>query len=206
MNDCGFIPKSKNYKNLLSYQKSVIIYDCTVIFCERFFRKYDRTVDQMVQAARSGKQNIVEGSMAAKISSETEIKLTGVARASLQELLEDYEDFIRGGNYKFWKKDGKEASYVRKLSSGKIKPPEIDDDISSPKDISEFFEKIYRAFVFFIKNRSADVCANIMICLVNQCNYLLDRQISELENEFVKQGGLRERMYNARMKYRKEQK
>jgi len=206
MNECSFIPKSKNYKNLLSYQKSVIIYDCTVIFCERFFRKYDRTVDQMVQAARSGKQNIVEGSMAAKISSETEIKLTGVARASLQELLEDYEDFIRVKNYKFWKKSGKEASYVRKLSSGKIKPPKIDDDISSPKDISESFEKIYRAFIFFIKNRPADVCANIMICLINQCNYLLDRQISKLEKEFVKHGGLRERMYNARMKYRKEQK
>ena len=206
MNDCSFIPKSKNYKNLLSYQKAVIIYDCTVIFCNRFFGKYDRTVDQMVQAARSGKQNIVEGSMAAKISSETEIKLTGVARASLQELLEDYEDFIRAGNYKFWKKNGKEASYVRKLSSGKIKPPEIDDDISAPKDISESFEKIYRAFIFFIKKRPPDVCANIMICLINQCNYLLDRQISKLENEFVKQGGLRERMYNARMKYRKEQK
>ena len=206
MNECSFIPKSKNYKNLLSYQKSVIIYDCTVIFCDRFLKKFDRTVDQMVQAARSGKQNIVEGSMAAKFSAETEIKLTGVARASLQELLEDYEDFIRVGNYKFWKKNGKRASYVRKLSSGKIKPPKIDDDISPPSDISESFEKIYRAFIFFIKNRPPDVCANIMICLINQCNYLLDRQISELEMTFVKQGGLRERMYNARVKYRKENK
>jgi len=204
MNDHSFIPKSKNYKSLLSYQKAVIIYDCTVIFCERFFRKSDRTVDQMTQAARSGKQNIVEGCMAAKISAETEIKLTGVARASLQELLEDYEDFIRVRNYRFWEKNGKEASYVRKLSSGKIKPPEIYDDISAPKDISESFEKIYRVFIFFIKNRSPEICANIMICLVNQCNYLLDRQIAKLENEFVKEGGLREKMFTARLKYRKQ--
>ena len=124
-NQEGFLPQKGNYKSLLSYQKSVIIYDCTYKFCERFFRKYDRTIDQMVQAARSGKQNIIEGSKAAITSSETEIKLTNVARASLEELLEDYNDFLRVKNFELWDKNSKEASYVRRLSAGKIALPEI---------------------------------------------------------------------------------
>ena len=209
MNEHGFIPENKNYKLLLSYQKSVIIYDCTVYFCDRFFKKFDRTIDQMVQAARSGKQNIVEGSMAAKTSAETEIKLTSVGRSSLEELLEDYHDFLRVKNLTLWEKESEKASYVRKLSSGKIKPPEIDENGNNipalpPSDVSDSFSRIHQAFVYFIKNRPSDVCANIMICLINQCNYLLDKQIRNLEDEFVKQGGLRERMYNARVKYRKQ--
>jgi len=209
MNKHGFIPENKNYKLLLSYQKSVIIYDCTVYFCDRFLSKFDRTVDQMVQAARSGKQNIVEGSMAAKTSAETEIKLTSVGRSSLEELLKDYHDFLRVRNFTLWSKESKEASYVRQLSSGKIKPPEIDKNGSNvpalpPSDVSDSFSQIHQVFVYFIKNRLPDICANIMICLINQCNYLLDKQIRKLEDEFVKQGGLRERMYNARVKYRKQ--
>ena len=209
MNQHGFIPENKNYKLLLSYQKSVIIYDCTVYFCDRFFKKFDRTIDQMVQAARSGKQNIVEGSMAAKTSAETEIKLTSVGRSSLEELLKDYHDFLRVKNFSLWKKESKEASYVRRLSSGKIKPPGIDENGNNvptlpPSDVSNSFLLIHQIFVYFIKNRPPDVCANIMICLINQCNYLLDRQMRKLEDDFVKQGGLRERMYNARVKYRKQ--
>lgn len=90
----GFIPPHGGYKRLLSYQKAEIVYDATVHFCARFINKYSRTQDQMIQAARSGKQNIVEGSMASGTSKETEIKLTGVARASFEELLEDYLDFL----------------------------------------------------------------------------------------------------------------
>ena len=90
-----FIPPHGGYKGLLSCQKAEMVYDATVIFCEKFLRKYDRTVDQMVQGARSGKQNIVEASMASATSKETEIKLTNVARASLEELLTDYHDFLR---------------------------------------------------------------------------------------------------------------
>ena len=95
MNNNGFIPKHGGYRNLISYQKAEIIYDGTVYFVNRFYRKPDRTIDQMVQAARSGKQNIVEASMASATSKETEIKLTNVAKASLEELLIDYEDFLR---------------------------------------------------------------------------------------------------------------
>ena len=90
----GFIPKHGNYENLLSYKKSKIIFDATHIFCRKYFNKFDRTIDQMIQASRSGKQNIIEGCMASATSKETEIKLVNVARASLEELLEDYKDYL----------------------------------------------------------------------------------------------------------------
>lgn len=104
-NTKGFIPVHGGYRSLYSYQKAVIIYDGTVYFTGRFFHKYDRTVGQMVQAARSGKQNIAEASMASATSKETEIKLTNVALASLEELLIDYEDFLRTRKLPVWEKD-----------------------------------------------------------------------------------------------------
>ena len=215
MSNNGFLPSKGNYKTLLSYQKSVIVYDCTYIFCQRFLSKFDRTIDQMVQSARSGKQNIIEGAKAAVTSAETEIKLTNVARASLEELLEDYHDFLRTRKFPLWPKESKEASYVRKLSSGKIAPPENgsyetngpDVGTSTPKqklpDNSHNLSPIHLAFINISETRPAEVCANIMICLINQCNFLLDRQIKKLENDFTKEGGLRERMYNARINQRK---
>lgn len=110
----GFIPKHGGYQDLLSYRKSQIVYDATMRFVGRFLRKGDRTIDQMVQAARSGKQNIVEGSMASGTSKETEIKLMNVARASLEELLEDYRDYLRVGGHPLWDKGSREALFVRK--------------------------------------------------------------------------------------------
>jgi four helix bundle suffix protein len=112
----GFIPPHGGYMDLVSYQKAVIVYDATVQFCARYIGKRDRTHDQMVQAARSGKQNIIEGSMASAVSKKTEITLTNVARASLEELLEDYRDFLRSRRAPVWSKDSKEALYVRRLS------------------------------------------------------------------------------------------
>ena len=210
MSNDGFLPSKGNYKTLLSYQKSGIVYDCTYIFCQRFLSKFDRTIDQMVQAARSGKQNIIEGAKAAITSSETEIKLTNVARASLEELLEDYHDFLRTRNFPLWSKNSKEASYVRKLSSGKIAPAKNGsyetngtDMPTSDSSNSHNLSPIHLAFVNILKTRPPEVCANIMICLTNQCNFLLDRQIKKLENDFTKEGGLRERMYNARINHRK---
>src|SRR5580765_7081469 len=111
----GFIPVHGGYRNLITYQKAEIIYDGTVYFTKKFLKKYDRTIDQMVQAARSGKQNIAEASMASATSKETEIKLTNVARASLEELLIDYRDFLRVRDFVIWEKNSKEALYVRKL-------------------------------------------------------------------------------------------
>ena len=115
----NFIPPHGGYEDLLSFQKARIVYDGTVGFCARFLEKRDRTVDQMVQAACSGKQNILEASQASGTSKETEIKLTNVARASLEELLEDYRDFLRTRGMALWTKTSREALYVRKLGSKK---------------------------------------------------------------------------------------
>ncbi len=113
----GFLPPHGGYENLLSFKKARIVYDATVRFCDRFVDQRSRTHDQMVQAARSGKQNILEGSRASGTSKETELKLTNVARASLEELLEDYRDYLRVAGHPLWEKDSKEALYVRKLGS-----------------------------------------------------------------------------------------
>jgi four helix bundle suffix protein len=173
-----FIPQHGGYKNLLSYQKALIVFDATVFFCGRFVDRRSRTHDQMVQAARSGKQNIVEGSMASGTSKETEIKLVNVARASLEELLEDYRDFLRTRGCPFWEKDGKEALYVRKLGKGNTS---------------------YETCRTYVESRPAEIVANIIICLIHQTNFLLDQQIRQLEYAFVKEGGLRERMTRARL-------
>ena len=179
----GFIPPHGHYQELLSYKKSAIVYSATVKFCERFISIKDRTYDQMIQAARSGKQNIIEGSKASGTSKETEIKLTNVARASLEELLEDYKDYIKNRKEVIWDKDSKEALYVRKLAYTK----------------DESYENTYEQF---IETRSGVVCANIILCLIHQCNYLLDQQIRRLEEDFIKNGGLRERMFQARKNYK----
>lgn len=172
-----------NYRKLLSYQKSEAIYDLTRVFCRRFLSRGDRTVDQMVQAARSGKQNIAEGCQASGTSKETEIKLIGVARSSLEELLIDYQDYLRTGRHPTWPKNSKEANYVRRL----------------PHDPDSPFE----ANRGFAESRPAETVANIALCLINQANYLLDQQLRALESEFTKTGGLRERMTKARQTHRR---
>ena len=173
-----FIPKHGGYQQLRSYQKALIVFDATVAFCRRFVDRRSRTHDQMVQAARSGKQNIVEGSMASGTSKETEIKLMNVARASLEELLEDYRDFLRTRGGQLWPKDGKETAYVRKLGRQ---------------------NKSYETYKPYVETRPAEVVANIVICLIHQTNFLLDQQIRQLERAFVSEGGLRERMTRARL-------
>jgi four helix bundle suffix protein len=180
----GFIPPHGAYQKLLSYQKAEVVYDLTFHFCERFLKRGDRTIDQMIQAARSGKQNIAEGSQASGGSKEMEVKLTSVARASLEELLADYQDFLRARDFRIWPKDSKEAQYVRKL--GYRRPI------------------TYETYREFCETRSAEVVANIAICLIHQTNYFLDRQIRRLEQDFIKEGGLRERMTRARLQHRKK--
>jgi four helix bundle suffix protein len=174
----GFIPPHGNYRELLFYQKAEVVYDITFRFCHKFLTKGDRTIDQMIQAARSGKQNILEGSEASGTSKEMEIKLIGVARASLEELLKDYEDYLRVREHQAWDKDSKEARYVRKLGS-KAK-------------------LTYEDFRGFVETRPAEIVANIAICLIHQANYLLDQQKRHLEKDFLQEGGLRERMSRAR--------
>jgi four helix bundle protein len=118
----SMIPPHGNYAELLSYQKAEVVYDLTFRFCERFLKKGDRTIDQMVQAARSGKQNIAEASKASGTSKETEIKLTNVARASLEELLLDYKDFLRVRDFIIWEKTSKEALYAASSAASPISP------------------------------------------------------------------------------------
>ena len=179
----SFIPTHGGYRNLLSYQKAEVIYDGTVYFTKRFFAKNDRTVDQMVQAARSGKQNIAEASMASATSKETEIKLTNVARASLEELLVDYEDFLRSHSLTLWDKGRRLMTRFRELNQ-------------TPN-------ATYQTYAKAIENENPEICANSMICLIKIARYLLARQIQTLEKDFLANGGLRERMTKARIESRK---
>lgn len=181
MADEGFIPAHGGYESLKAFQKARIVYDGTVCFCRRFLDKRDRTIDQMVQAARSGKQNILEGSQASGTSKEMEIKLVGVARASFEELLEDFLDHLRTHDLKLWSKDGREALCVRKLGA---------------KDAS------YESYKTYLETRPPEIVANLMICLIHQTNFLLDRLLMRLEADFLKEGGLRERMTQARLRSR----
>jgi four helix bundle suffix protein len=178
------LPPRGDYQTLLSFQKAEVVYDITFRFAHKYLGKGDRTVDQMIQSARSGKQNILEGSKAATTSKETEIKLTNVGRASLEELLADYRDYLRVRDHAIWDKESKEAQFVRRLGR---KTPHT-------------FE-LYREF---LETRPPEVIANIAICLIHQTNYLLDQQLRRLEKDFVVGGGLRERMTRARLAHRNQ--
>lgn len=199
----GFIPPHGGYQKLLSYQKSEIVYDATVYFCDHFIDRRSRTHDQMVQAARSGKQNIVEGSMASGTSKEMEIKLTNVARASQEELLADYRDFLRTKGHQIWDKESKEAKFVRGLGKSRTNGTSGTNTTNMPSE-SNMSHESYEAYKPFIETRPPDVVANIIICLIHQTNYLLDRQLKQLEAAFLKEGGLRERMTRARLDSRKK--
>lgn len=173
------IPRKGNYKQLLSYQKSEAIFEITYYFCHNFLKRGDRTVDQMIQAARSGKQNIVEGCAASSTSSKTEIRLISVAKASLHELLEDYEDYLRTRNHRQWEKDSVELNVMRKLGR------EHND--------AAFFMNI-------VRTRPPETIANMAIVLIKQTDFLLYRQLQRLANDFLKEGGFSERMANFRRK------
>ncbi len=181
----GFIPPHGGYASLLSYQKAEIVYDTTVHFCNRFLDKHDRTRDQMIQAARSGKQNIIEGSQVSGTSKEAEVKLTSVARASLEELLADYRDFLRLRNFEEWPRDHPYTARLRQLNR-------------TPGANYDTFRKA-------VEHRDPAICANAIIGLIKLTTYLLDQQLRRLEQNFVKEGGLRERMTRARIAERDKQ-
>lgn len=171
---------NNGYKNLLTYQKSDIIFKGTVIFVRRFLSRGDRTIDQMVQATRSGKQNIIEGSAAAGTSKETELKLTNVAKASLEELLEDYLDYLKPHELPLWDKDSEKGQAARKLG----------------------WEADTEKWLSLFEGKSAEVVANLQVSLIKQCTYLLAKQLAYLEEDFKQHGGIRERMYAARKETR----
>ncbi|MGO8670432.1 MAG: four helix bundle suffix domain-containing protein [Capsulimonadaceae bacterium] len=169
------------YRKLRSFRSAEEVYDATVLFCERFVDKRSRTHDQMVQAARSGVQNIAEGSMASATSKKTEMKLTNVARASLEELQLDYQDFLRQRGMQIWDKDSPHAVNVRSRYLAQ------EPDISDPHGIG---------------TADAEAAANTLICMINQASYLLGRQLKALDRQFQEEGGFTERLHNVRSNYR----
>ena len=193
MSTHDLIPPHGGFRKLRSFQCAQVVYDGTVIFCDRCIDKKSRTHDQMVQAARSGVQNIAEGSMASATSKKIELKLTGIARASLRELLLDYEDFLRQRKLCQWDKNDPRALAVR----GKFKEYRSEksdwSDQSDHSDMSDFYR---------FNELSAEELANTLICLINQASYLLWQQLKYLGNEFLRGGGFTERMYRARKSYR----
>jgi len=171
------------FRELRSYQNAEIVYDGTVAFCDRFISRRSRTHDQMVQAARSGKQNIAEGSMASGTSKKTELKLVGVARASFEELLLDFEDFLRQRKLAIWRKDHPTARAVRNLVYSE--------------------DRSYKTYRPYIGDAPPEVAANTLICLIHLTNYLLDKQLRQLEQQFLEEGGFTEKLYRARSQARK---
>jgi four helix bundle suffix protein len=185
-NEDGFIPKHGGYQNLITFQKAEIIFLGTNKFCEKWVNKFDRTYDQMIQSARSGQQNILEGSMASGTSKKTEIFLTNVARASLEELKKDYLNFLKVRNLVYWDKN---HSYYQELSKKHRLP-----------------EQTYETFRKGIESDNPEVAANVLYSLANVTTYLLSKQLKKLEREFLDEGGLSERMSEARIEVRKKQK
>ncbi len=187
----GLLPAHGGYRRLRSFQTSEMVYDGTVIFCDRFINIRSRTHDQMVQAARSGRQNIAEGSVASGTSKKFELKLTNVAKASLEELLLDYEDFLRQHRLLLWDKDSPQALAVR----GRYRPGQSDQSDGSDRSDN--------ADPYGIATAKPEAAANTLICLINQATYLLRRQIQRLERDFLGEGGFTERLYRKRSEFRR---
>lgn len=177
----GFLPKAGGYRKLRVFKMSEAVCDLTVIFVKRFISAKSRTRDQMEQAARSGKQNIAEGSAASATSKETEIKLTNVAKASLEELLLDYEDYLRQNTLVQWDKDSPRVIKLRQYLKS-------DDFDLLPTEYAEKF--------------NAEEFCNLMITLINQTIFMLNRLIEKQQEQFLKFGGIKEQMFQARVNYR----
>lgn len=180
-----FLPQKGNYRNLIAFQKAECIYDITYYFAHTHLQKNDRTIDQMIQAARSGRQNIAEGASAGATSAETEIKLINVSRASLQELLLDYEDFLRVRNLCKWEFNSEKAIKTRQVCA-------------RHNDSAYYIEAI--------KQRTPETIANIAITLIHQTDVFLRKLLERLQEDFLRNGGIKEQMYTARINYRNKTK
>jgi four helix bundle suffix protein len=190
---------SGGYRKTASFQTATIIYDATVWFCEKFVDPRSRTVDQMVQAARSGRQNIAEGSRAAATTSQTELRLVNVARASLEELLLDYEDYLRHRHLPQWAPDSPEASAVRAVPRTFKKDPSDQTDLNHLSDARR-----WTLYARWLEAEDPATRANAIICLIHQANFLLDRQIAALEAAFVEGGGYSEQLATERLRQRRK--
>ena len=176
-----FLSRGGGYRSLRVYRLSEIIYDLSVVFADKFIRPGSRTRDQMEQAARSGKQNIAEGSAASTTSRETELKLTNVAKASLEELLLDYEDYLSQNGFPQWDKNHPRTMRLRLYLKS-------EDFLTDPMRLAHRMD--------------AEEYCNLCITLINQATYMLRRLIARQQDQFLRQGGIREQMYHARLRYR----
>ena len=177
----AILKRKGDYNNLIAYKKSVIIYDITFFFTQHFLQKGDRTIDQMLQAARSGKQNIAEGNRAAATSTETEIKLTNVAKASLEELLIDYQDYLRTRDKLLWNASNPRYEKMRAYAASEL---------------------IFDQYHSLLHKYNDEALANLCITLIHQTSFLLYRLLEKQEKNFLKEGGIKERMYQARVNIR----
>lgn len=171
------IRRKGNYRELLCYCKAEAIYDITYFFANKFLKSSDRTIDQMIQAARSGKQNIIEGYSASATSAETELKLFNVAKSSLKELLADYEDYLRTRNLRIWEENSVE--FIKAQELGK-----------THNDTTYWMNIVY--------TRSDETIANIAIILLHQTDYLIYRFMENISSRFIQEGGFREKLSRIR--------
>ena len=195
----SLIPPHGGYKKLRTYKLGNLIYDATAAFCAQYLDRKDRTYDQMVQAARSGVANIIEGSEASATSKKTELKLTNVAKASQEELLADYQAFLRQRGLPEWKFDSLAIQTLRR-----VKPETLDQlrqlmaALVADSALGTARDRADRAAL------KAEVAGNVMIGLINQETYLLGRQIARLAADFEREGGFTERLYRIRTKIREK--
>jgi len=187
------------YRSTGSFQTATLIYDATYWFCEKFLDPRSRTVDQMVQAARSGRQNIAEGSRASAASSNTELRLLNVARASLEELLLDYEDFLFHRHLPQWSPESAEARAVRAVGQQLSRDR---SDPSAPSDPQAQRRAQHALYARWLEHADPATRANAIICLIHQANYLLDQQLAALEQAFIEDGGYSEQLATARLQRR----
>jgi four helix bundle suffix protein len=194
------IPKHGGYRKLKSFQVAQLVYDVTVRFVERYVERFSRSRDQMIQAARSGVQNIAEGSMASATSKKTELKLTGVARASMEELRLDYEDFLRQRGLCQWHKDDPRKSEL------------IAKRLKNADEVAGWVKNVYKngrnglngpkgtstKSIKSISSSYSEIAANAALTLIAAANSLLDRQLEAQAKDFEKEGGFTERLYRVR--------
>jgi four helix bundle suffix protein len=179
-----FLPQRGNYENLAVYKLATCIYAVTYHFANTHFSRGDRTIDQMVQAARSAKQNIAEGSVDGNTSTEMEIKLMNAARGSMHELKADYEDYLTHHELERWSNDDPRTTATRRFSKANSDP---------------------NVFIAKCKERSPETVANIALTMIHQYDYLMVRLIESIKRRFLEQGGIKEQMFRARKDYRDKQ-
>jgi four helix bundle suffix protein len=192
------------YRHLRSFQVTTIIYDGTVSFCDRFIDRRSRTHDQMVQAARSGRQNIAEGNRAGGTSSKSELLLTNVARASLEELLLDFEDYLRQRRLPQWHKDSEEVKAIRAVGWRKSIRSESSDQVDPTEPTTTGDYARWALYAAWLEHNDPVVVANALLCLIHQANYLLDQQLIAMERDFIEGGGYSEQLAAARIAQRRK--